>query len=253
MRNANFGSSCFYPEAPCSIEKYDTLLGDGWVIVKFTYDPNNPYYQAYNLNNFTTDGDRIYPEDGEAKIFTVSDLETLDDGVFGLNGSSISGLYNLDGKSGSFGDNASIGTPFSWGIYKNNVYENWNGGGTSAGAATVGELGIDGLVPEDFYFSEDQEVKKDLENLASAIETEELTRYGLSTRTAKLVKTLAKTSGKRALTAREKDLFSKELLGLSFEKAAEMIVEDYEGLIEKAAELNETSPEAIKDLLNSIL
>ena len=48
-------------------------------------------------------------------------------------------------------------------------------------------------------------------------------------------------------------MFAKELTGLSFDKAAEMMVDDYEGLIEKAAELNETSPEAIKELINNLM
>ncbi len=68
-----------------------------------------------------------------------------------------------------------------------------------------------------------------------------------------MVKTLANTAGKRALTSREKDIFSKELTGLSFDQAAEMMVDDYEGLIERAADLNETSPEAIKELINNIM
>ena len=40
---------------------------------------------------------------------------------------------------------------------------------------------------------------------------------------------------------------------MNFDKAAEMMVEDYEGLIERAAELNETSPEAIKHLINEVM
>ena len=48
-------------------------------------------------------------------------------------------------------------------------------------------------------------------------------------------------------------MFTKELTGMSFDEAATEMVEDYDGLIEKAAELNETSPEAIKELINTIM
>ena len=118
-------------------------------------------------------------------------------GDSGVNGTFTHGVY-ADGTS-------------YWNNWTNQTPGSWSGGWTRTGTPSVEELGLDGMdIFNDFYFSQDLDSKKDLENIASAIETEELIQYGLSTKTAKMVKTLAKTAGKRALTKREKDLFAKE-------------------------------------------
>jgi hypothetical protein len=115
-----------------------------------------------------------------------------------------------------------------------------------------------------YYFSEDQESSKDLESIGSRIDSTEvesikdsLLSYGLSVeRTEKLAKLMTsykKISNKRALNASEKDVFTKELLGMTFDNAAKEMVENYDGLIETAAERNGTFPEAVKELVNSFL
>jgi len=244
------------------IEKYNTLMGEGWIIVKEVLilegqTPRDPIY--YGLNLLKTDFDTnsfIYAE-GDFDFQNVRNLIEIENGVFAIDvseNSSITGYYDRDGElgqvySGNLKD-TNLTDPITF-----EVNELLVGGGCCdpSDQFTPSDFGAGNLTGEDFYFSEDQDSKKDLENIASAIETEELTQYGLSTKTAKIVKTLAKTAGKRALSAREKDMFAKELTGMTFDQAAEQMVEDYEGLIEKAAELNETSPEAIKELINTIM
>jgi hypothetical protein len=115
-----------------------------------------------------------------------------------------------------------------------------------------------------FFYSEDTQVSKDVEALGSKIESKEvesmkdgLISYGLSVeRTEKLAKLMTSyknISNKRSLNASEKDSFTKELLGMSFDKAAKEMTENYEGLIEKAADKNGTSPEAVKEIINEML
>lgn len=115
-----------------------------------------------------------------------------------------------------------------------------------------------------YYFTEGRDSSKDLESIGYRIEStevesvkENLLSYGLSVeRTEKLAKLFTsyqKISNKRALNASEKDVFTKELLGMSFDKAANKMVENYDGLIETAADKNGTSPEAVKELVNSFL
>ena len=85
-----------------------------------------------------------------------------------------------------------------------------------------------------------------------------LLNYGLSAeRSAKLGKLMnsySKIKTKRALTSREKDVFTKELTGLSFDKATSVLVDEgYDALVEKASEVNGADPEAIKELLNEVM
>ena len=111
---------------------------------------------------------------------------------------------------------------------------------------------------------ETQSNSKDLEKLGANIEAVEvesikdkLLSYGLSNdrteKVARLANSYKKILNKRGLNSREKNMFTKELLGLSFDEAAAEMVEDYEGLIERAADRNETSPEAIKELINTMM
>ena len=115
-----------------------------------------------------------------------------------------------------------------------------------------------------FTFSQELDSSKDLESFGQKVEQGEidqiqdrLVNHGLSTersqKVAKIANHFSKISSQRALTSREKDLFTQELTGLSFDEAAAEMVEDYEGLIKKAAKLNETGPEAIKELINTIM
>jgi len=117
----------------------------------------------------------------------------------------------------------------------------------------------------EFYFSEDSDTSKDLESMGAKSEALEvadmedtLINYGLSAERAetlgKLMTSYSKIKNKRGLTAREKDVFTKELTGLSFDKASEVLVDEgYDALIEKASEVNGADPEALKELLNQIL
>ena len=106
---------------------------------------------------------------------------------------------------------------------------------------------------------------KDLEKLGSKVEAIEVAKieetligYGLSNEKAfklgSLMNSYSKIKTARALTSREKDVFTKELTGLKFDQASELLVSvGYDALIEKAAMINEADPEAIKELINQIL
>ncbi len=120
-------------------------------------------------------------------------------------------------------------------------------------------------IKENSAFSSEIDISKDLEKFGSKIEEIEieslkdrLVEYGLSDKrtqkVANLVIAYKKISSKRALNAREKNLFTRELLGISFADAAKILVEEgHEVLIEKASEINETSPEDIEELIKTIL
>jgi hypothetical protein len=118
---------------------------------------------------------------------------------------------------------------------------------------------------ETMVFEESSNTKKDLEKVGSSIEAMEVSKmedmlvnYGLSAerseKLGKLMVSYNKIKTKRALTGREKDVFTKELTGLSFDKAALVLAEEgYDALIEKASEANAADPEAVKELINEIL
>ena len=124
-------------------------------------------------------------------------------------------------------------------------------------------MAVDGTTK--FYFSEDSDTSKDLESMGANVEAlqvadmeENLINYGLSTDRAetlgKLMTSYSKIKNKRGLTAREKDVFTKELTGLSFDRASEVLVDEgYDSLVERASEVNGADPEAIKELLNEVL
>ena len=116
-----------------------------------------------------------------------------------------------------------------------------------------------------YTFEDSITSSKDLEKLGSKVEAmevakieETLINYGLSNERASklgsLMNSYSKIKTGKALTSREKDVFTKELIGLKFSEASEMLVNDgYDALIEKAAMINEADPEAIKELINQIL
>jgi hypothetical protein len=117
----------------------------------------------------------------------------------------------------------------------------------------------------DYTFSLDGNSQKDLESMGAKVEALEvaemediLVNYGLSSdrseKLGKLMVSYNKIKTKRALTSREKDVFTKELTGLSFDKASSVLVEEgYDALVEKASVVNGVDPEAIKELLNEVI
>ena len=113
-------------------------------------------------------------------------------------------------------------------------------------------------------FESGKENIKDLEKIGSQQETtqinaleEKLIYYGLSSERSKILGKLLlyynKITNKRELTPREKDLFTQELVGVTFDRATELLVENgYDSLIDKAAEVNGTDPETIKELIKEV-
>lgn len=110
--------------------------------------------------------------------------------------------------------------------------------------------------------------QKDLEKMGSFIENKDInafafqleTDYGLSEKrsfeVAKTVSQFKKIKTKRALTDRDMDTFSNELLGTTYQKAKKAFTtyiqgtaEDFEGLIEKASIKNDIDPEHMKELM----
>lgn len=123
----------------------------------------------------------------------------------------------------------------------------------------------------DFPFSLEVVTTKDLEKIAAFNEREAsegyayqlMENFGLSEARAQTISrqliSFRKLQGKRELTAREKDMFTKEILGFSFEKG-KLALENYmqgekealDDLIVVAADKNETSPEHIKELFGEL-
>ena len=111
-------------------------------------------------------------------------------------------------------------------------------------------------------FEDSTSIEKDLEKIGSKIEVnslkDQLLDYGFSDnksiKIVRLANAFKSISSKRALTSREKDIFTKELTGLSFDKASSILVnEGYDALVEKASIVNGADPEAIKELINEVL
>lgn len=121
-------------------------------------------------------------------------------------------------------------------------------------------------------FEEGKSQNKDLEKIASnkegknssdlAIEIE--SKFGLSAERAEKVASLqlaySKLKSKRALTPKEQSMFTRHLLGVDF-KTAEMALKshlqgdsaDMKNILEKASELNQTSPEHMVEILGELL
>ena len=128
-----------------------------------------------------------------------------------------------------------------------------------------GELEVRYIGPE-YSFELGNNHTKDLEkiglefekNIVSEISSDLVTKYGFSQDRAlklrKLVNSYKQIKNKRALTNREKDVFTKDLTGMTFDKASSVLVEiGYDALVEKASEVNGADPEAIKELLNEVM
>jgi len=118
------------------------------------------------------------------------------------------------------------------------------------------------------YFSETSVSIKDLEGMGAEIEAVRneglanklVANYGLSaeraTSVARNLSTYKKLALKRALTAKEKNFFAKELLGVNFNAAKDAFVsgdkKDMDNLLETAADVNETSPEQVSAIITEM-
>ena len=240
-----------------TIEKLETLMGDGWVVLRHSEDGGYDNTFAVNLGAFAGSiPDYANLENGH--IFTLANnLDRNIEGIYNTTG-EIEGVYNHNSYNGTI--NYIPSDPYGGMTLFFHQFPNpdsWVGNPSTNYSVTEADVGIENFSRENFYFEESAEYKKDLESMAFDVESEMLVDFGLSEeksiKIARLANHYSKLISKRALTAKEKDLFTKELTGLSFEKAAEMMVHDYDGLIEKAAELNETSPEAIKELISEVM
>ena len=159
--------------------------------------------------------------------------------------------------------NSSYGSFF---LFQNYVSENSYGDFT--GSIWNDELSSS----QTMTFSEDKGKAKDLEKLGAvkeAFATKKVKEvlnfdYGLSEKrsesVAKLVVNWSKVSNNRAMTSADADAFTKKLIGVNINDATEAYKASLEGdstsldsLIEKAADVNETSPENMKDLFNNLV
>ena len=123
-----------------------------------------------------------------------------------------------------------------------------------------------------YVFEEVTSGKKDLEKLGSEFEELEnaeiqdhlSANFGMSDdraqKVAKIVGSYKKIQNKRALTDREMNTFSKQVFGLEYKKGMDAVSKHIQGdtshmdsLIEKAAEKNSISPEAVKELVGEYL
>ena len=127
--------------------------------------------------------------------------------------------------------------------------------------------GVNGMVFEDGTSD-----KKDLEKIAAEMEGAEVSeiaenlvaKFGLSevraTEVAKLQNAYSKISSKRSLTQKDQDTFTKELLGSDYASAQAALESHLNGdsdkmeeLLEKAAEINGTTPEHMTEILGDVL
>ena len=259
------------------VAKYETLKGKNWFIIKvsYTYDNGNPpevKYEAFNMRFFNESGQNVSDlplSDGEVELKWVQNLNLDENGVVvGTEKPIAWGYWNKltdFGETGWFTGNYSDGNSVN---PTTNILEDYTPGDwsrTDPTTITLEDIGADRLLNREYFaFEEGISVKKDMEKMGAEIEAMEVAQmedilvdYGLSEERAeklgKLMNSYNKIKIKRALTSKEKDIFTIELTGLSFDQAANEMVEDFGGLIDRAAELNETSPEAIKELINTIM
>lgn len=118
-------------------------------------------------------------------------------------------------------------------------------------------------------FSENATAPKDLELMGAKVEDNNAvevgerlaTQYGLSAdRSQEIAKTMSaynKLISKRALTAYEKNQFSTTLLGVDYNTAEKGLKsgdsDDFDSLMEQAAETNGTSPEAVSAIIKDMI
>ncbi|RLA62639.1 MAG: hypothetical protein DRQ88_08305 [Epsilonproteobacteria bacterium] len=129
-----------------------------------------------------------------------------------------------------------------------------------------------GLIYDHYIFEQIANMYKDLEKLGARIEAKDLeTRslelslnYGLSDErsieVAKILTHMDKINQKRSLTAIEKDIVSKQLLGIDYTTSKSALEKHLQGdskgmeeLYQKAAELNGITPEHVNDLLGEFI
>lgn len=259
-RNCGNGSCEF------TIDKLVTLMGDGWIVIKQVtgLNTNSPQTIRFAMNMAAYQ--EPFPEHTALEddfIFSVANNLILEsDGIYRTQG-AVYGFYNKDSYNGHIYSSSTGPGEINFLLREHTDPNSWEGSPVDNGR-TEADIGIDSFTKENFYFEESTDNSKDLEKFGVNIEiqdieklSERLADYGMSAdrsqKIAKLANYYSKLTSKRALNAKEKDMFTKELTGLSFDQAATQMVEDYDGLIEKAAELNETSPEAIKELINTIM
>ena len=115
-------------------------------------------------------------------------------------------------------------------------------------------------------YSENTSSIKDLEGLAAKLENQSAemlsdklsAQYGLSNDRADVVAknifAYNKLSSKRALTKKEKDFFANELLGANYNQVMNSFSSGVgvENLLEKAADVNGTSPEQVSAIINEL-
>tara|TARA_Y100001954_G_C15817193_1_gene608175 strand:- start:1344 stop:2246 length:903 start_codon:yes stop_codon:yes gene_type:complete len=143
-----------------------------------------------------------------------------------------------------------------------------NGDGTYTGDI----YSVDAGKRVEMTFSEVQGTAKDLEKVAAFKETYKMKKmqdlltydFGLSEKrsenVAKLVLNWKRISKNRAMSNADADAFSNSLIGVNINEATQAFKKSLEGdkasferLIEKAAEVNGTSPENMKNLLDGLL
>ena len=136
-----------------------------------------------------------------------------------------------------------------------------------------------GYYPNSFYvdagrnqYSEETTIKKDLESLGAnkeSLDNEELSynleeNYGLSEEraasVAKITSSFKKIQNKRSLTSKEMNIYTQKVLGVNYDagkKALEAHIQgdsaDMEAMMERAADVNGTSPEAVTELVGEYL
>ena len=127
--------------------------------------------------------------------------------------------------------------------------------------------GVNGMV-----FEEGNSDKKDLEKIAAEMEGAEVSeiseklvaKFGLSeeraTEVAKIQNAYDKISSKRSLTKRDQDTLTKELVGTDYASAQAALENHLNGdsdkmeeLLDKAAEINGTTPEHMTEILGDVL
>jgi len=117
-------------------------------------------------------------------------------------------------------------------------------------------------------FSEKNTTLKDLELMGAQSELAKVSElsdklvadYGLSSERAdevsKSISSYNKLTSKRSLTSEEKNKFSKTLLGVNYNMAFDAIrsgdKEEFDSLLDKAAEQNGTSPEQVSAIINEL-
>ena len=116
-------------------------------------------------------------------------------------------------------------------------------------------------------FSQTTSTGKDLESMGAKIEmvkaddlSENLVAdYGLSEqraqKVARTINAYQRITTKRALTKREQNAYSQELLGVNYQKAKRAIMEgkDFDQLMEDAAAKNGTSPEQVSAIIRDMI